>query len=609
MEEGGGNTTVQHILEEEEEEGFESIRSLSKGSTNEAATSPEREWKQQSSSSLNAPLPSSTKKPALEPYVGRLERFELFCTNQCYYLVACDKNNLTYRVLKMDRTLIEHQTELPETPSIARSMTAGDASVTSESLAETTHRAKPTLRPLSDFLTEDPHSYTQAEIQDMLDMIHHGNQFSRSNQGEGSNNSGGGLKPMAKGYGILGFIRFLDYYYLTIITKRAKVGSIGGNGIYTIKNTETFPLKPAERILTGHGGADQHTDPSSMLLNMWNRGKRSVGLGLTNREIAELRYQGLYQVVDFTKNFYFSYTYDLTRSLQENFLATTSQPFPPPPIKDMYAWNYFLTRELEECTNSLTSYHWIMPVIHGAFVQRKLNDYGRILNLALVARRSRHFAGTRYLKRGVSEQGKVANDVEHEQILHDEASSAPGGAFSSYLQVRGSIPTYWTQESSVTMPKPPIELNRVDPTYRATQAHFEDLMVRYGSPIVVLDLVKQSEKRAREVLVGNEYRHAVDYINTSIDDPHKIRYCALDYSHITKHRNLDVSTSLNEVSTWSVNQTGFFCSTPGWKILEDGHIVPFDEEDERAASFMTKQLGFPVCPMEQRGVLRTNCIE
>ena len=61
-----------------------------------------------------------------------------------------------------------------------------------------------------------------------------------------------------------------------------------------------------------------------------------MGLGLTNREIAELRYQGLYQVVDLTKNFFFSYTYDLTRSLQENFLGMTSRPFPPPPFKDMY---------------------------------------------------------------------------------------------------------------------------------------------------------------------------------------------------------------------------------------------------------------------------------
>ncbi len=84
------------------------------------------------------------------------------------------------------------------------------------------------------------------------------------------------------------------------------------------------------------------------------------------------------------------------------------------------------------------------------------------------------------MKRGLSEQGKVANDVEHEQIVHDEYKSASTVIFSSYLQVRGSIPTFWTQESSVTMPKPPIELNRVDPTYIATQLHFEDLLKRYG---------------------------------------------------------------------------------------------------------------------------------
>ena len=450
--------------------------------------------------------------------------------------------------------------------------------------------------------------YSQSELQDMLDMIHHGNQFTRSNNQRDKKNNSGGLKPIVKGFGILGFVRFLDCYYITIITRRLKVGSIGGNGIYTIKHTETVPLKPAERVNLGPGGSEL-TDPSSMLLNMWNRGKRSVGLGLTNREIAELRYQTLYQEVEFTKNFYFSYTYDLTRSLQDNYLATTSRPFPPPPIKDMYSWNYFLTREFEGCINSLTSYHWVMPVIYGAFAQRKVNDYGRILNLVLVARRSRHFAGTRYLKRGVSEQGKVANDVEHEQILHDESSSSPGGAFSSFLQVRGSIPTYWTQESSVTMPKPPIELNRVDPTYRSTQVHFDDLMVRYGSPVMVLDLVKQSEKREREVLVGNEYRHAVEYINTSISEPHKIQYCALDYSHVMKRKHLDISVSLNEVSTWSINQTGFFCSSPRWKIVDDDNIVPFDEEDGKASTVLSSQLGIPVCTMEQQGVLRTNCID
>ena len=552
--------------------------------------------------------------PSLEPYIGKLERFELFSTNQCYYLVGGNKSSTVFRILKMDRTLIETPTAdasaAPTSASAVRLAPPTDGSAEdAQVLADNTHAAKPSLRPLSDFLTEDPNVYSQEEIRDMLDMIHDGNRMRRPDadrhQQAAPGSRGGGLKPIVKAYGIVGFVRFLDCYYLTLVTRRSKVGSIGGNGIYTIKNTETIPLKPAEQRMPNN--ADD-IDPSAVLLSMWNRGKRSVGLGLTNREIAELRYQGLYQVMDLSKGFYLSYTYDMTRTLQENFLLTATKPYPPPPFKEMYARNYFLTREFESCLSTMTSFYWLNPIIHGSFVQRRVNDYGRILDIVLLARRSRHFAGTRYLKRGVSEQGKVANDVEHEQILHDD-SKAPPGTFCSFLQVRGSIPTFWTQESSVTMPKPPIELNRVDPTYTATRSHFEDLIKRYSTPILVLDLVKQSEKREREVRVGNEFRHAIDYINTTIDDTHKIRYCALDYSHISKHRYLDVSASLNEVSTWAVNQTGFFCSAPKWKVIEGGIICPFTEADSHGSRRLAEKLGIQVFPMEQSGVLRTNCIE
>ena len=564
------------------------------------------------------------REPSIDPYYARLERVELFSTNQCYYIIGSNKINTAYRIIKIDRTLIEYQQHPEKDPNkksfnkqssknqpikVENSPGGVDSSSgtggpgASASAADSSHQAKPTVRPLADFVSEDPNVYSQDEIKDMLDMIHDGNRMTRSD-GRGKNDKGeGGLIPIVRGYGIVGFVRFLDCYYLTLITKRAKIGGIGVNSIYTIKNTETVPLKPAE------GPAANGDDPSSVLLSMWNRGKRSVGLGLSNREIAELRYQGIYQVMDLSKNFFFSYTYDMTRSLQENFLEANTKPFPPPHFKDFFAWNHFLTREFKECLNEHSSYSWLLPIIHGAVNQRKVNDYGRSLNLVLVARRSRHFAGTRYLKRGVNEQGNVANDVEFEQIIQDETQSSGKGVFSSYLQVRGSIPIFWTQESSVTMPKPPIELNRVDPTYRATRLHFQDLFKRYSSPILVLDLVKQSEKREREVLVGDEYRHAIDYINGTIDnESHKLRYCALDYSHISKHRALDVSSSLNECSAWAVNQTGFFCSSPKWKI-SGNKLIPFSDEDRRNSSLLSEHFGIPVFPMEQSGVLRTNCIE
>lgn len=78
-----------------------------------------------------------------------------------------------------------------------------------------------------------------------------------------------------------------------------------------------------------------------------------------------------------------------------------------------------------------------------------------------------------------------------------------------------------------------------------------------------------------------------------------------------------VSRSLNDVATWSVNQTGFFCSSPLWKIMEGGSIKAFyDDEDERHRGgstdeewILSQKLGGLFFPMEQMGILRTNCIE
>ena len=88
---------------------------------------------------------------------------------------------------------------------------------------------------------------------------------------------------------------------------------------------------------------------------------------------------------------------------------------------------------------------------------------------------------------------------------------APGPEFfsnpnyTSYVQHRGSIPLYWTQDNTGVSPKPDIErkfclavplidadslVNLVDPFYGAAALHFDNLFERYGAPIYVLNLVK-----------------------------------------------------------------------------------------------------------------------
>lgn len=68
----------------------------------------------------------------------------------------------------------------------------------------------------------------------------------------------------------------------------------------------------------------------------------------------------------------------------------------------------------------------------------------------------------------VIDQGDVANEVETEQIVSEplitsfvaskmiHGFGAPGN-YTSYVQLRGSIPLHWTQDITNMSPRPPIE--------------------------------------------------------------------------------------------------------------------------------------------------------
>ena len=73
------------------------------------------------------------------------------------------------------------------------------------------------------------------------------------------------------------------------------------------------------------------------------------------------------------------------------------------------------------------------------------------MTLLLISRRSRHRAGTRYKKRGVDDQGYVANYVETEQCL------LMGTHVFSFVQVRGSVPVYWSQPGFKYRPPPQLD--------------------------------------------------------------------------------------------------------------------------------------------------------
>lgn len=84
---------------------------------------------------------------------------------------------------------------------------------------------------------------------------------------------------------IPGFIRFLEGYYIILVTKRRRVAVIGHHTIYKIEDTSMIYI-PNDIIRLFHPD--------------------------------EQRYVKMFQSIDLSSNFYFSYSYDMSHTFQYN---------------------------------------------------------------------------------------------------------------------------------------------------------------------------------------------------------------------------------------------------------------------------------------------------
>ena len=131
----------------------------------------------------------------LEPSINRLENFSVYETNTYYYLIGFNNLETEFQLLKINKYF---------------------------------EKAK----DLTEILYHDRNIYTKDEIFEILEMINEGNKLT------------GGLLKICSAIGLVGFVKFLDCYYFTVITQRKEVACIGGNYIYSVKNTEMFAIKP-----------------------------------------------------------------------------------------------------------------------------------------------------------------------------------------------------------------------------------------------------------------------------------------------------------------------------------------------------------------------------
>jgi hypothetical protein len=127
--------------------------------------------------------------------------------------------------------------------------------------------------------------------------------------------------------------------------------------------------------------------------------------------------------------------------------------------------------------------------------------------LTLISRRSVNRPGLRYLRRGVDDEGNTANTVETEQILSVPDWDSSHNVFS-YLQLRGSIPLYFSQSPYSFKPMPILH-HSAETNQLAFGRHFRELSRRYGK----IQAVSLIDKHAGELKLGEQYDRYTNVFN------------------------------------------------------------------------------------------------
>ncbi|KAJ3920013.1 SacI homology domain-containing protein [Lentinula edodes] len=311
---------------------------------------------------------------------------------------------------------------------------------------------------------------------------------------------------------------------------------------------------------------------------------------------------------EFSKGMYFAYTFDITRSLQHkqermansqkqhNLLAglgalsskdtNVSEIDRTDPLAEsdsmlplwrrvdkQFWWNEWLAKPL--INSGLHSY--ILPIMQGYYQSasfhvpdpQESSGEGLPVDYAIVSRRSRDRAGLRYQRRGIDDDANVANFVESETVMRvqrDESTNV-----FSYVQIRGSIPLFWTQNGYGLKPPPLVSAERTHEQHLNTMnRHFQKTIPRYG-PHTVVNLAEQNGKEGGVTCAYREF--------------------------LTELNNPDVK----------YNEYDFHKETKGMKYENIAHLVDAMERVFDFQAFFWVSDG--VVLSQQKGVFRVNCID
>ncbi|ETS82130.1 hypothetical protein PFICI_07132 [Pestalotiopsis fici W106-1] len=324
-----------------------------------------------------------------------------------------------------------------------------------------------------------------------------------------------------------------------------------------------------------------------------------------------------------SQSFYFSYDVDITRNLENQGLSTTGDIPLHRAAEPLFFWNRHLLQPFAAAKEDSL----LLPLMQGFVGQREftvdrhppqtdsdkgsagmeMNDFtptasgtasptpepsaGKSAGLrstekqfliTIISRRSIKRAGLRYLRRGIDEEGHAANSVETEQLLSSPVWS--DSRIFSFVQVRGSIPLFFTQ--SPYSLKPAAVIQHSEPAnLKALTRHFDQLRKRYGG-IQVVNLV---EKHGVESVVGGAFEQNVKKYNDDKQaDTEKVNFEWFDFHSACRGMKFE--------------NVSLLIDTLGAEVESWGSTIQ-DRPDAK------NNIGAGTLTSTQKGTLRTNCMD
>ncbi|KAI5959861.1 INP53 [Candida pseudojiufengensis] len=300
---------------------------------------------------------------------------------------------------------------------------------------------------------------------------------------------------------------------------------------------------------------------------------------LTSDEMEDERYnRAPHPCFEFKKllsngSFYYSNDFDLTSTLQTRGVDEHMENLNH--YQPQYMWNSFLMDEMIKYRSNLDQHNQLI-LDDNKFLTTVIRGFAKTVpvgsqdSITIVSKQSWKRAGTRYNTRGIDDNGNVANFVETEFIYYNPTKSH----IFTYTQIRGSVPTFWEQDSSLINPK--ITLTRsLEATQPVFNKHFTEINEAYGVCHIV-DLL--SKTKSAEIQVSNRYKQLYNHC----DRKKEIEYTAFDFHAETK-------------------QAGGFAGAT--------KILPYLYDSMQQFGFFSYDMKHEEVITRQDGVFRVNCLD